>query len=499
MNSGQYGLRVELRKIKKEFKTNKVKFADDKKKFRAWKRAKSQFVERYSKIQRDYWSLIRNIEDDREAQRGEVKRQFQHGVEKRLTELGWEHDISYAFGKEWRSLVLQPRNLTDRIWKNLYPKLQNILEQAQSRRLAELPLLQQKFLITLWSKKHYDLGTRVIVHPQHVDIALKPVDVRLAPPASEAMNWPLVKQILEPCPSAQDIKNRVSESWEIIRPLTETWQRGVESQLASRLEDDEVFSSVSDPNASALVISGQPVPEDLNVLLRADSVFRFADNTVRCFPGDFLETWHPQGICLMHSLVATSPPIVEGAQSFTVAREQAKALLQCLGHPDASHLGMSACGKRFVCGTCAHWELEYLKVYDWKGLLGHYTSAKLDEPEDGTAPDPTREAIDRIVRHLHCPEPHDRSGHPLVHILSFNDARKYAQDTSTLLTERPWSNYSEKHACIHCTDCSGVDLPAILAHVQYTHYIVEPEAHRDYENYEVYIRQSLGATYEYED
>ncbi|EUC65664.1 F-box protein [Rhizoctonia solani AG-3 Rhs1AP] len=497
MHHGQYGLRTELQKIKKEYKANKIKFADNKKDFRAWKLAKTQAITRYSK--RDHWGLIENVEQDRVRQNDDVKYQFRRDVEKRLTEMGWEHDIYYTGGKEWRLLVTQPRRLTDRIWKNRYPKLLPFLEKARSTRLAKLPLLQQKYLNSLWDDKHCDLGTRVIVHPQHAEIASNPVYLRLAPSASEAMNWPLVKQVLEPCPSYEIIKNCVAESWEIIRPLAQTWQHDVESQLAGRLKDDTPFTRTSGPRSNAIIISGQAVSVDLDVLLRADSVFRFTDNTARFFPNDFMDIWDPNGLWLLHYPSVTSSPIVEGAQSFTVAREQAKALLQCLGHPNASHLSMSAYGKRFVCGPCVHLGDTHTEVYDWKGLVSHYTSIQVGEPEpEGTVPDPVKVEIAIAMRVVHCLETLARLGHQLVHILSVDDARKYAQGTTMLFIERPWLSYSKKHACLHCTDCKGLDLPLVLAHVQHTHYIMEPEAHRDYENYEVYIRQSLGATYEYQ-
>ncbi|KDN46393.1 hypothetical protein RSAG8_04337, partial [Rhizoctonia solani AG-8 WAC10335] len=519
MRSDNYGLRTEIQKLQKEFKENKEKSKTDGS-LLSWLLAKEDSIKNYSRLgslpwssshylrimmakmtthqaPSPHWDIIEYVEQAREREEN-IKRQFRHGVENRLNELGWEHDMNYIEWEELWSLIGQPRNLTDRIWKNLYPKLQTPLEKARSLRLVELPVVQMKALIHLWENKYHELGTRIIVHPRQEAVDLKTAGARLVPPASDAISWTPVKQILDSCPTYFATHQQLPESWEQIRPLVETWQQNVESQLANRLQEDESFTSALDSSASSMAVSGRPVSEELNVLLRADSVFRFTDNRVRCFPDDFLEIWRPQCVWIRNGLSTTSPSIVEGAQSFTVAREQAKALLQCLGHPDASHLGMTACGKRFVCGTCVTWKHKYLKVYDWKGLLDHYTSCQLDEPEpDGTVPDPTEDNLFSFVRTVHHPEIDAGHGYPLVHTLSADDARKYAQDTSTLLTEQPWLSYDNKHACLHCTDCSGVDLPAVLAHVQYTHYIMEPEAHRDYDNYEVYIRQSLEVTYEY--
>ncbi|KAL5640610.1 hypothetical protein ACGC1H_001178 [Rhizoctonia solani] len=494
MTSGDYGLRTEVQKITKEFKENTRRFKKDQDYMRSWLLAKKDAVESHSRLR--HWDLIGYVEQDREREKDDLKRHFRRSVQKRLNELGWEHDIAHAGGKEFRSLIAQPRNLTDRIWKNLYPKLQTSLEKARSSRLAALPFLKQKALVKLWETKYHDLGTRVTVHPQHEALVLKPIVARLHPPPPEAMSWPPVKQALDSSPSYNDASSRLLEVWNEICPLVATWQSHIESHLAIRLQEDESFASHSNSNANTMIVSGQAVSGDLRVLLRADSVFQYSGNTTRYFPNDFMEVWQPPGIWV--GLNVTSSLIVEGAQSFTVAREQAKALLQCLGHPNASHLSMSAYGKRFVCGICVHLKDKHTKTYDWKGLLSHYTRAQLGEPEtEGTMSGPVEVKLSITTRVMHFPKIVASRGHQPVHILSVDDASKYAQHTSMLLTEKPWLSYSEKYACLHCTDGGGLDLPVVLAHVQNTHYIMEPEAHRDYENYDTFIRQSLRATYEY--
>ncbi|CAE6541949.1 unnamed protein product [Rhizoctonia solani] len=494
LTSGDYGLRVEMQKILKEFKENRKRFKNHDY-LRSWLLGKRDAIQVYSG--RRHWDLIEYVEQDRETERENLKSQFRCGVEKRLKELGWEHDIGHAAGKEFRLLMAQPRNLTDRIWKNLYPKLQTHLEQARIDRLASLPLVKQGALMNLWESKHHDLRSRVIVHFRHESAPLEPIVVRLNPPAYEAMDWPAIKQLLDSCHSYYDAYRQLPEIWETIRPLVSTWQNDVESQLANHLQQDESFESLSGCRMNPMVVSGQPVSDSLNLLLRADSILRFVDNTVRYFPNDLLETWNPQGarLWLIRGTV-TSLPVLKGAQSFTVAREQAKALLQCLGHPNASHMGMVALGKRFVCGTWVRCEYKDTKVYDWKELLDHYISAQLGERGlDGTIPDPTENPVSSFAR-MHRPEIAAGYDCPLVYNLTVDDARKYTQDTSMLLTERPWSSYEHKYACLHCADCHGADLPTVVAHVQHNHRI-KPGAHHDYENYNVYVQQSLEATYTY--
>ncbi|CAE6473584.1 unnamed protein product [Rhizoctonia solani] len=413
--------------LEKELKANKSKFTEDKEAYKAWRLANEQAITRYSPD--DYWHLHDDIEGDEDMQKREVTYQFRREVEKRLTELGWEHDMDLVRRREWQSLVSQPRNLTDRIWKNLYPKFGVPLRKARSDRLAALPLLQQENLSKLLGEKYRDLGARIMVRHRHA--VAKSAHARLAPPASEVVNWPSIKRILEPCPS-------------------DRYQKIVESQLARRLEDDVSFTKVP---GSGIVVSGISLSEDLEVLLRADSVFRFTDNTARYFPDGFMEPWEPPSLYRAHKLNVASPSIVKGAQSFTMARNQAKALPQCLGQPDASHIRMVSYGKRFVCGICVHWAHMCTKIYDWKGLLNHYASAVNPEPDDTV--DFTQLDLSYATRAMHLPGTSAKFNQLRVYTLSVDDARK--------------------------------------------HYVVEPEAHRDYENYDLYIRPSMGVTYGYEN
>ncbi|CAE7065040.1 unnamed protein product [Rhizoctonia solani] len=482
MNDGQYGLRAEVKKTKKQFKAKMVKFPGNNEKLRSW---------------RKYGKLIRDIRDDQEKEKDEIRHRFQSDVEKRLAELGWKHDVCYVpkHLKGWGPLTRQPRKLTDRIWRNLYPKLETFLESARSERLTELPFRQQHAIINLWEDKENDLGTRALVIPRHATAAglSGPAAVRLAPPPPETMDWLPVKQTLDACSTFQDINCRLLEVWEDIRPLAETWQRQVESQLANRLQEDPHFTTESHSDAAPLVISGQPVSEDLKVLLRADSIFQTKQNVVGYYPDDFLEKFRPPTFWVRPDTHVTNPPMIQDAQSFTLARGLAKALLQHMGAPNATYLSLNACRKRFVCGVCIDGGSQSVDIYDWTGLLNHYIAISLRPLDVVDDDDPL---LDLLNLFHHSGVVTSRFFEP-VYILSPDDARKYTQDKSKLATETPWLNYKEKHTCLHCPEYDALDLPVVLAHIRYTHYVMEPEVHQDYESYEVYMRQSLEATYEY--
>ncbi|KAG8715153.1 hypothetical protein FRC11_005520 [Ceratobasidium sp. 423] len=490
LQHGLYSLRAEVQKLEEEYNVNAEEFKDEDY-FNSWKLAKQSTMESYTGYFNMMRGLIKSIKQDQKLERDNLKREFERSVHEHLQELGWMPDINYITGREWDSLVKQPRNLTDRIWKNLYPKLQPQLEQARSRRLAELPLFQQKYLTELWDNKCHDLKTQALVRFRHSNANFKPAGVRLTPLAPEAMNWPRIKQILDLFPSHHDLRNFLPENWEDIRPLVEVWQRNVESKLATCLQEDVSFRGVSGPETRALVISGQPISGELDLLLRADSVFQFTDNTIRYFPRDFLKVWRPPRPWVTADFHGADSALVESAQPFTLARKQAKALLGCLGHPNATHLNMNMCGRRFVCGICTRWPpTEGLEIYDWSGLLKHYIDA---QDSDQTARDRDQD-IHYLVAGLHRPEFTNRQDFPLVHILSVDDTRV---DPRKLFAEQPWLNYKFKRTCLHCTECNPLDPLDIPNHLRTTHLISAPEAHRDFENYEIYVRQSLDATYEY--
>ncbi|CCO37852.1 hypothetical protein BN14_12012 [Rhizoctonia solani AG-1 IB] len=375
ISGGQYALRAEVQKIRKEFKANKKKFKDENY-LRAWLLPRTSAISSF--LDRQHWELFNQVEDDQIYEIKKLENQFRDDVVKRLEELGWEDDIRFASGREWLKLVFQRRSLTDRIWNNLYPKLQNLLETARIYRLKYLPGWRKEVIIELWTRKHLELRTQVAVYHRHMPIALNPASVRLVPPVSEALSWECIKQVIDAastnpriCSTHLKTSCRLVGKWEVIHPSVEAWRRNVESKLAGRLRGDKVFESDSAHSTNQTWISGQPVSQDLDVLLRADSVFQFSDNIVRYFPGDFLEISSTPLQELVNTPVAL-PSSIEEARPFVLARKLAKSLLRYLGYPNATHLGLNARGERFVCGACVHHDSQFAIAYDWKELLNHF-------------------------------------------------------------------------------------------------------------------------------
>ncbi|CAE6488588.1 unnamed protein product [Rhizoctonia solani] len=285
--------------------------------------------------------------------------------------------------------------------------------------------------------------------------------MRLVPPTREAITWTCVERYDLSGWFKNGQMGSLGEYWEEIRLLTETWQLAVEELLANRLRRDDSLVPDSISSTSTLIISGQPVSEDLDLLLRADSIFQFEDGvTPRHFPNAFLEIEQYATAALGTDLV-TSSSAIKQVRPFGCARRIARSLLQCLGQPDATHLSMDAYGERFVCGRCPCLDLD-LEIYSWTGLLEHYIEAQGPTSEV----DNMDSELQVIYSGYHklddfsflAPE-----FYAPVHILSLEDKLGYT-DLNIPRGTMPWCNI--KYACLACNLRNTLNLSDMLTHLQ---------------------------------
>ncbi|KAG8941596.1 hypothetical protein FRC03_004312 [Tulasnella sp. 419] len=65
-------------------------------------------------------------------------------IQKKLHELGWKkEDFPPMYHSQWTKLTRKPQVLTDKVWTNLYPKLESMLQHYRSMRL-ELERLDRR-------------------------------------------------------------------------------------------------------------------------------------------------------------------------------------------------------------------------------------------------------------------------------------------------------------------------------------------------------------------
>ncbi|KAG8958404.1 hypothetical protein FRC03_009172 [Tulasnella sp. 419] len=69
-------------------------------------------------------------------QMGDIAQARWESIKKKLNELGWkEEDFPSMYSSQWTKLTRKHQALTDKVWKNLYPKLQPLLEARRTARL----------------------------------------------------------------------------------------------------------------------------------------------------------------------------------------------------------------------------------------------------------------------------------------------------------------------------------------------------------------------------
>ncbi|EUC65680.1 hypothetical protein RSOL_450770 [Rhizoctonia solani AG-3 Rhs1AP] len=410
-------------------------------------------------------AVMESLEKERENEIRRLKTSFEVSSLERLRNLGWDNDDIEVSNdaREWRKLTKQPKVLTDRIWKNLYPKLRGILEISRSERIKRIKEVRSFLLVKLWNTKREELKTYISMqfHHSYENWTTKRL-ARLVPPAHEAVAWNYVEQcdlVAWFCDERESLENL----WENIRPLTESWQHDVEKHLANLLQDDGSPEQDSS-SRNALVISGQTVSEDLDILLRADSIFQIEGNpTPQYYPAAFLETKN-------YSIGPIGPDVVTR-------------------HPNITHLSMDACGRRFVCGRCPCLDLD-LEVYSWEGLLEHYIEA-LCPVSEAENMDPELRFVYSGYHKLDdfsflAPE-----FYPPLYALLKNDKLWYP-DPVVPREEMPWLD--NRYVCLLCDRRGAPDLTSMLNHVKYIHKIDIPTAHRDFKDYDSYLQQSLEAT-----
>ncbi|KAI0354354.1 hypothetical protein OH77DRAFT_1425915 [Trametes cingulata] len=80
------------------------------------------------------WEL--EAAQQRQNEEQAMKERRKAGIAEKLKELGYGED-DFPKSKEWSKLVDQPKDLTNRIWTNLQPKLEVLLQEEKERKLRE--------------------------------------------------------------------------------------------------------------------------------------------------------------------------------------------------------------------------------------------------------------------------------------------------------------------------------------------------------------------------
>ncbi|QRW13327.1 hypothetical protein RhiLY_12326 [Ceratobasidium sp. AG-Ba] len=332
------------------------------------------------------------VEAAHQEELNEIKRKRQEEITQRLERLGWtDDDMNFYQGdnKAWRALVGVPKPLTEKIWKNLLPKLTPILEEnrernniynAEKRRIERRAYVDQ-FIMNMRYNEHpfasilQELGVGVPPAPNLGLLAARPLsglDRRFLmglksslalenpfPKTQTALRWDCLNDLSEVDMSIQEVEAKLEERREQIQANVFEWRQEVESRLVKQLRfengeaGDEVVLLVNGSTNSSASLS-----PNTRLLLRADTIF------ISPFSG------HD---CLHESADFPYSEDEEETRLDNFARDLetewlVKLLLRDLEMPDVAYIELQEMGRRFTCGRCS-----YKVAKSWDEMVVHYT------------------------------------------------------------------------------------------------------------------------------
>ncbi|KAG8685668.1 hypothetical protein FRC11_010239 [Ceratobasidium sp. 423] len=340
-----------------------------------------------------------------DAKRGDEKRELlktrRAQVKERLLALGWEAgDLKfnpYSDGaREWHELVempKQPKPLTDRIWKNLYAKLQPLLEVNREERLE-----QERLKRKVHRRNCLDAFLRKIERQEPPLIKVKPRPFSawylgsfyrplfqrdVFPFARDALELPFVQALNDEDEdlSVEDFRRGLEEHRSEVGTYIVEWRDETRARLVDLLRDqNREYTELLQPPKNTDPDVFAKLSDDQKLLLRADSLFyvdqahpstarrpypydkalRIAYTNYAKYPA---EPWELEG--------DPEPELtdLDLIHRHAAAQEVARDLLEDLGRPNASFVEVNQL--HYICERCHD-----KKPKEWTGIIEHYLEQK---------------------------------------------------------------------------------------------------------------------------
>ncbi|QRV93653.1 hypothetical protein RhiJN_21671 [Ceratobasidium sp. AG-Ba] len=437
-------------------------------------------------------AFLEKLADARAKEIEELKSRRRDDIKERLTKLGWEEPdwkFPWTIARKWATMVENPKPLTDRIWLNMYPKMEPYLRanhqaqmkkfkderrRRQERRMRALLIEVKRQNIWLKVDKKIirgDTGDTNGAQSSALDSdgevrsddenspgsiimssrreRQKVIIERPFPPMVDALALPGVARLLVDDPGALSLEEGFEDSRAEVEEALRDWSLKVEQDLvrimhSSAESDDEPIESDSEiarldlqfdlPSEYASFLEN--LSPNTRILLRADSVFRLANNKPSPLPlfypemfsviqdrsrgyygkgFEYYQQTHPR---LGH------PWDISDVESYPDGVTAAKLLLEQIGRPDATQFELQALGPRFVCGLCSDkW------VRTWNEIVQHYAEALLNARLAKRHLDSTSSPI--AYYDIHAPDPAlriKRKNKPLVVLHTHEEAKALSAD-----------------------------------------------------------------------
>ncbi|KAH7332976.1 hypothetical protein B0J17DRAFT_721813 [Rhizoctonia solani] len=240
-----------------------------------------------------------------------------------------------GFRKEWLALVENPKQLTERIWTNLYSKLQVLLTANREARLNQERAERQQARKSCLDRFLSDINHNTPPLPEF----------RLSHTPSSYLDHYTYEDIFPDADlSAKDFGKRLHKNKDKIIVLLAQWQDTVRGHMVGllRTESRPPHSTIHPPES----VDSDPfidLSDDFKLLLRADSLFYLtgprdgvkvpfnyreafeAGHSIYCHDRDGLWVGGPR-----------DPVDLDRFRRYSRAQNMARVILRDMGRPDAS-------------------------------------------------------------------------------------------------------------------------------------------------------------------
>ncbi|CAE6439018.1 unnamed protein product, partial [Rhizoctonia solani] len=260
-------------------------------------------------------------------------------------------------------------------WKELKPKLILLLESHRESRLKARRTDRYNRLSNIFSDLRTQVSPLVSFEIYEYGDPKLPWSRSVTQEAAfpelvDALQWPLVKSMLDADATADELEQKFNSHREEIDTLVLEWKNKFHKQMLDTIPKVE-----GDILRPTLVIGSSNPFKDLSdetkLLLRADSLFLMSGSTQALTYGDILRFTITDSYSLF-SLGISKPerPLdIEKISNFPLARGIAQELLKNMGCPDASYLELKG---NWICGRCTD-----TKSRTWTQIVEHYVQEKL--------------------------------------------------------------------------------------------------------------------------
>ncbi|KAG9124752.1 hypothetical protein FRC07_010376, partial [Ceratobasidium sp. 392] len=250
--------------------------------FSGWYEARITEVDERRQHGKELRVYLEMLEAQREAELKILEEQREQAIKTRLLGLGWtEQDMkpSPANYYQWCKLICQPKPLTDRIWKNLRPKLIPMLksnrtynEEVEKKlrrrnritRIGELvttmsralpPLVHVTLEPAAQSPGTNESSTFATLSQLLPEINVTEVKVDMPYPSmTELLAWPMTKTIVDTDTPPEDAETSFSEIQEEFKQAVVEWRSRIEQDLVdiwnAGRDEDRVDETKPGPSTS---------------------------------------------------------------------------------------------------------------------------------------------------------------------------------------------------------------------------------------------------------